>query len=100
MNDSNSLFHHYKQLIQIRQSKAALHKGAYAHVPNNNEKVFSFLRTYNNEQVLVAINLSAEEQELAFEQVFQKPVSLFGHGHFQHQTMRLNPYQVVAYVVK
>lgn len=100
LSDSNSLFHHYKQLIQIRQSKAALHKGAYAHVSNNNEKVFSFLRTYNNEQVLVAINLSAEEQELAFEQVFQKPVSLLGHGHFQHQTMRLNPYQVVAYVVK
>lgn len=60
--DPNSLFNHYRKLIQLRKSTPALGLGEFKAVANGNEQVFSFLRYTDNETVLVAVNLSPEKQ--------------------------------------
>lgn len=61
-HDKSSLWNHYKTMIQIKKSYAALATGNYRSVPNNNDQVFSFLRFTNDQTVLVVVNLSLKSQ--------------------------------------
>jgi len=61
--DPNSLFNFYKGLIKIRQSNEALHNGNYQTLPNDNNKIFSFVRYTDNKAVLVTVNLSNDTQQ-------------------------------------
>jgi alpha-amylase len=64
--DSNSLFNFYKKMIRLRQSNAALNNGNYQTLPNDNNKVFSFLRKEKN-TVCVIINLSDQMQKMTID---------------------------------
>lgn len=57
-NDPNSLWNYYKKLIKLKKSIPALASGKYSSIENDNDKVFSFVRTNGNDHVLVAVNLS------------------------------------------
>ena len=61
-NDENSLWNHYKKMIALRNANEALSKGTYKTVMNQNTHVFTFLRTSDKQQVVVAVNLSTEPQ--------------------------------------
>lgn len=60
--DENSLWNHYKKIIALRNSHKALAKGAYKSVMNQNDQVFTFIREGAEQQIVVAVNLSAEPQ--------------------------------------
>lgn len=60
--DTNSLWSYYKEMVRLRKLHPALALGTYEQVPNSNDMVVSFTRTYAEEKVLVIINLSDEEQ--------------------------------------
>ncbi len=100
MQDPNSLFNYYKQMLHLKQSKPALAIGNYANVNNNNSKVFSFLRTYNQQKVLVVVNLSKEQQNAIMEKPFTKVASLYGKAKFNKNELTLNPYEVMVVEVK
>lgn len=61
--DPNSLWNHYRKLIQLRKKSEALSSGRYRVVDNPSGQVFSFLRFTDNERVLVLVNLSGEIQK-------------------------------------
>lgn len=98
--DSNSLLNYYKRLIQLKQSNPALAFGNYSNAVNNNDQVFSFLRKYKNQTVLVAVNLSGDVQNAILKEGFTKYLPLFGNSKVQHKTIHLNPYQVFVFAVK
>ena len=100
INDSSSLFNYYRKIIQLKQSNLALAKGSYATAINDNNKVFSFYRTYKNTKVVVVVNLSNEIQKALFEQDYKTYVPLFGKNKVQQKTMQLSPYQVAVFEVK
>jgi glycosidase len=60
--DPNSLFNFYKNITRLRQVNPALANGSYLALPNNNDKVYSFLRKEKN-AVCVVINLSNQQQQ-------------------------------------
>jgi glycosidase len=99
-NDSSSLFNHYKKIIQLKQSNPALAQGNYANAINNNNKVYSFYRTYNNTKVMVVVNLSNEKQTATFENDYSKSITLYGKNKFQDKSLQLNPYQLAVFEVK
>ena len=100
INNSSSLFNHYKSMIQLKQSNPALAQGRYANLPNNNSQIFSFIRTYENQKVLVAVNLSNEKQKGIFEQNFESANLLFGKSKFNMATLELAPYEVAVFKLK
>jgi oligo-1,6-glucosidase len=100
INDSSSLFAYYKKMIQLKQSHPALAVGNYEHVNNTNNKVFSFLRTYNQQKVLVVVNLSNEQQTTLIEKPITKTMSLYGKAILNKNTLSLNPYQVLVLELK
>jgi glycosidase len=60
--DPNSLWNHYKKMIALKKSTAALYAGKYVAAQNNNDNVFSFIRSTEREKILVATNLSSSLQ--------------------------------------
>ena len=100
MKDPQSLFNHYKQLIQLRQSHSALSNGQYLLVENDNKNVFSFLRMYGNNKVLIVVNLSDALQKPLFQEGFKQYIPLLGKNKILGKTMDLKPYEVAVWEVK
>ncbi|MBK9208475.1 MAG: DUF3459 domain-containing protein [Anaerolineales bacterium] len=58
LQDSNSLLNHYQTLIQLRKEHPALQTGSATLIETNNPAVFALLRSSENENILVVVNLS------------------------------------------
>jgi alpha-amylase len=99
-NNTQSLFNHYKKLIKLKQSNPALSNGNYALAENNNSNVFSFYRTYNEQKLLVVVNLSNELQKTNFVQAHKMGKKLYGESMSTEGSIQLNPYEVVVTELK
>lgn len=64
-NDPNSMFSHYRELIEVRQSSNALMNGGIEAVETSDERVLAFKRSYEGETNLVVHNLSNETVEVS-----------------------------------
>lgn len=53
----NSLWQNYRDFIALRHQEVALRRGSYQEVATSDTRVMSFLRKFQNEQVLVVSNL-------------------------------------------
>ena len=99
-NNPNSIYNYYKKLIALRQSNAALGFGSYKTIDNSNDSVVTFMRSYKNENVLVAVNLSASKQAVNFtnanfsDKHFK---TLFGDESINQSTFSLNAYEVCVW---
>jgi alpha-amylase len=71
--DPGSLWNHYKKLIQLKKSNPALAAGSYTTVTNDNDRIFSFLRSKDG-KVLVVTNLSEQKQSVTVNLRFQGKV--------------------------
>ena len=63
--DPHSLYHFYKQLIQLRRENPALYAGALDLLPLENESVLVYKRTAAEQQALIALNFSNREQKIS-----------------------------------
>ena len=99
-NNSQSLFNHYKTLINLKQSNPALALGNYSVAENNNSQVFSFYRTYNEQKLLVVVNLSNEGQTANFAQDQKMGKKLYGESTLTENVIPLKPYEVAVIEVK
>lgn len=70
--DDNSLYHHYKTLIGIRNNSEALSVGEIVPVEETNHALLSFWRVSENETVWVLHNFSDEEISLPFSHNYNK----------------------------
>lgn len=61
LEDKNSIFYTYQKLIQLRKDNPIVVWGEYE-LQETADKVFSYVRTYENKTWLVVTNLSNEEQ--------------------------------------
>jgi len=65
--DPNSILQFYRHLLRLRHQDRALLDGDYLPLNEDNANVLSYLRRYQNEAVLVALNMSASVQEINFD---------------------------------
>ena len=65
--DPDSVLNFYKKLLALRHSNPALVEGSYVALNENDPDVISYLRKYKDQAILVAINMSAAEQSVAFD---------------------------------
>ena len=64
--DPNSILNFYKNLLALRHTNAALLDGDYVAVNQSDSNVYSYLRRYKGQAVLVVLNLSANPQKRQF----------------------------------
>jgi maltose alpha-D-glucosyltransferase/alpha-amylase len=81
----NSLLWWMKRLIAVRKRYKAFGRGSIEFLYPDNRKVLAFLRQYEDERILVVVNLSRHSQfvELDLSRFRNStPVELFGHTEF------------------
>ncbi len=60
LEDMNSVYYHYKKLISLRKEYNIIAYGDYIPILIEHDKIFSYLRTYRNEILLVINNFYGE----------------------------------------
>jgi len=58
-DNANSLYNFYKKMIAMHRTDKAIAFGSYATINNGSDSVLTFTRNYKDEEILIAINLSA-----------------------------------------
>ncbi|KAA0782674.1 MULTISPECIES: alpha,alpha-phosphotrehalase [Bacillus] len=61
LEDKESVFYHYKKLIELRKTYDVITEGEYAILDENHLKVWAYTRTVNEEVLLVINNFYGEE---------------------------------------
>lgn len=61
MKEPDSIFHHYKKLIQLRKQYPIIAEGTIAFLEVSNPQIFAYERLLNNQKLLVINNFYAKE---------------------------------------
>ena len=72
LNDENSIFAHYKKMIDLRQNgkySDCLIYGEFIPVPLENEKIIAYVRKYGNQKILCISNFSELKQEVELSEI-------------------------------
>jgi alpha-glucosidase len=77
LKDPNSILEFYTKVLKLRHTNRALLDGSYTALNESDPNVLSYLRTYRNETVLVALNMSGSVQKVDFQ---------FSHNGFSSTT--------------
>lgn len=63
LDDPDSIFHYYRQLIALRKQHPIMVYGDYELLLEDHEFIYAYTRTLENEQWLVLLNFCANEQD-------------------------------------
>jgi alpha-glucosidase len=66
LEDPSSVLQFYRHLLALRRHERALLDGDYVALDQDNRSVLSYLRRYQNQAVLVVLNMSATAQRIGF----------------------------------
>ena len=72
INDKDSIFSHYKKMIDLRQNgkySDCLTFGDFISVPLENEKIIAYVRKYKNQKVLCISDFSELKQEVKLSEI-------------------------------
>lgn len=105
--DKASLWSFYQDLMRLRVVQPTLATGKYKAVPNQDEKVVSFIREEGTDKILVVVNLSEERREAYIDPTmtlnFENLKLLIGspESNFQRggRTTVLKPYGVQVWKI-
>ena len=98
LNDSNSIFYTYQELVQLRKENPIMVWGDFELV-DTVDNVFSYYREYKGERWLVVTNFSNEEQPFSFENEIEKVIIQNDNEEITNlKEISLRPWQ--AFVVK
>lgn len=107
LKDGNSIFYHYKKLIQLRKQYDIITYGDYELISEEHPEVFAYVRNGNNEKLLVVNNFYGEETSFiipehlkAYEYKDEILLSNYNQSPSAAQTIKLRPYESVIYYLK
>ncbi|NAZ45497.1 alpha,alpha-phosphotrehalase [Vibrio toranzoniae] len=101
LSNPNSIFYHYKKLIELRKAHPAIVYGSFVPVFEEHDKVFAYVRELDGEQLLVVCNFSGESLTLETPEQYQTqtPVCLisnYGEILSVDAQLHLAPYESFA----
>ena len=84
-HDPNSVLNFYRRLLLLRKEDSALREGKYIALNVSDPNIMSYLRQYEDNTVLVVLNMSATKQKSSFDLAAQglasaKPATLLANG--------------------
>jgi alpha-glucosidase len=97
--DPASILSFYKQLLKLRHTNKELLDGSYLPVNQNDQNVLSYLRVFEDQAVLVALNMSGTAQKINYELkrngfASAKPLATTGNSSSSGDFVSLGPYAV------
>ncbi|NJP37814.1 alpha,alpha-phosphotrehalase [Alkalicoccus luteus] len=103
IEDPESIFYFYKQLIQLRKKYDIITFGSYELLSPDDQNVFAYVRRYQNEVLLVLNNFYGEDvlfpipDELHMKQA-KRLIGNYANTDW-NDTMRLKPYETAAFIL-
>lgn len=100
--DSNSIFYYYKKLIELRKQNPVAVYGRYDLLLEENDKIYAFTRTLDNDRLLVILNFSGEKPAFAMPEniSYSKAELLIANYDVSSDDVRsfnLQPYEARVY---
>ena len=103
LEDENSIFHHYRKLIDIRKHNDTIIYGDYTLLCPEDKNVFAYTRELNGEKILVVCNFYDKEVNFNFEEEFNHAeilLSNYKDSSTLLEKLNLRPYEAIIYRVK
>ncbi|HDY7865157.1 TPA: alpha-glucosidase [Vibrio vulnificus] len=103
--DSDSIFYHYQKLIELRKQHPAIVYGDFTPLFAEHDSVFAYVRSHQDEQLLVINNFSDQDVSLELPDNLQnKEVNCLIYNYdlldMLGVTLSLRPYQCYAFKLK
>lgn len=100
--DENSVLNFYKKLIKLKKSNEALIYGVYDLILEEDENIFAYTRTLNNDKFLIMANLTGENAKYVYEKekLNSKDLILNNYEVCEHKNLTefiLKPYECRVY---
>ena len=105
INNEDSILNYYKKLIKIRKDNEIVVYGKYDLLLEESEEIYSYMRTLNNERLLVICSFSKEETtfNLPSEVEYNSKKLLIGNYDVcideQLEIIKLRPYECRVYII-
>lgn len=94
----DSMYRHYKKLLQVRKEHAALQQGKYEVYHTENTEILGFYRKNEQEKLLVLHNFSDREIVLDCSEITIKEV-IYGSKQNNEKKLKLHPFESLIIVV-
>lgn len=105
LEDSNSIFNYYKELIKLRHNNDTIVYGDVKLIYPENESIFAYTRNLDDEQLMVVLNFY--ENEIDFKipdnidiNKLETILSNYKDKIIKNETIKLRPYEAIVYKVK
>ena len=105
VEDSNSIFNYYKELIKLRHNNDTIVYGDVKLIYPENESIFAYTRNLEDEQLMVVLNFY--ENEIDFKipdnidiDKLEIILSNYKDKVIKNETIKLRPYEAIVYKVK
>ncbi|MCT1902265.1 alpha-glucosidase [Oceanobacillus sojae] len=99
-NHADSILNFYKQLIALRKQEQGLIYGNYDLVIKDHPGVYAYMRTYQENQWLILVNVFGKETEYELpEKLKDKSLKLLINNYEEATLGKLKPYQAVIYQI-
>lgn len=107
LKDPDSIFYHYKKLIQLRKEYDIITEGDYRLIAGDHPSVFAYVRTYKDEQLLVINNFYGNEVTFNIPNDVEIEgknanmlISNYKDSASLSRNIRLRPFESIVYLLK
>ena len=103
LEDKNSIFYHYKKLIEIRKNNDTIIYGDYKLLCPEDKNIFAYTRELNGDKILVVCNFYEDTANFRFDEDFnfaQVLLSNYDDSSTLIEKLNLRPYEAIMYRVK
>lgn len=102
--DEDSILNFYKKIIKIRKENQALIYGKYNLILEDDEKIYAYTRSFENEKFLIICNLSQEETIYKYDKLILENKGLIISNYIVNNDekiteIKLRPYECRLYKV-
>ena len=103
LQDKDSIFYHYKKLIDIRKHNDTIIYGDYKLLLPEDKNIFAYSRELNGDKIVVVCNFYHNEANLNFKEDFNNVeilLSNYKDSSILMKDLKLRPYEAIMYRVK
>ena len=98
MKDTNSIFHTYQKLIQLRKEYEIITLGKYELIMKDDENIYVYKRLYQDEELYVYCNFT--DKEVSYDASILNNEKVLIQNYNQHQKGILKPYESIVFYQK
>ncbi|MDU5110979.1 MAG: alpha-glucosidase [Clostridium sp.] len=101
LKDKNSIFYHYKKLIELRKENEVIIYGDYTLIDPEDKSIYAYTRELNGDKILVVCNFYGENIEFNYKDIVNKEpnilLSNYSDSSTNIKTLKLRPYEAIMF---